>query len=110
MDVADGVGDGVDGGAVGVGQNERVALAPQGQSAAEGDLGDRPAREGAGEGVSAAGGVGQVSPGGIDLAGGGVDQGDGFVTAVDPGGVGQRGQDDHVAGGVRARRSAGRVS
>ena len=33
---------------------------------------------------------------------GGVDQGDGFVAAVDPGGVGQRGQDDHVAGGVRA--------
>ena len=60
--------------------------------------------------VSAAGGVGQVPPGEIDLAGGGVDQGDGFVTAVDPGGVGQRGQDDHVAGGVRARRSAGRVS
>jgi len=52
VDVADGVGDGVDGGAVGVGQNERVALAPQGQSAAEGDLGDRP--EGAGEGVSVA--------------------------------------------------------
>jgi len=110
VDVADGVGDGVDGGAVGVGQNERVALAPQGQSAAEGDLGDRPAREGAGEGVSAAGGVCQMPPGEVDLAGGGVDQGDGFVTAVDPGGVGQRGQDDHVAGGVRARRSAGRVS
>ena len=101
MDLAGGVGDRVDGRAVGVGQDERVALVPQGQSTAQGDLADRPAGEGAGEGVGAAGGVGQVPSGEVDAAAGGVDQGDGFVAAVDPGGVGQRGQDDDVAGGVR---------